>query len=241
LPQNVLAAQSEPTEIAKIFGNFTKEEIQDLGVPGYKLAVGIGHGGDYNGYTVSFREYENRDSYRKALTSYGPHTADYMVTRLVNMAAALQGGPPVAADVLDPAAQADEGRQEAFAAALGQASSAAYDGYAATLPDDMGPAAASAQPTNVTRFQAATFSWVGGSNALDNPTVVVQRRQSDGSWAVAADQQGEVETFLALPSGFQSVATYRAGQQQWKWTANFEAFDPFPAGAGRQVTNGVYR
>ena len=242
-PSYAVQANVEPTDPAQIKGNFTKQELQDVcaSCKGYALPVGLGHTGDYNGYTVSYREYMNRDSYRKALTSYGPHTADYMVTRLVKMAAALQGGPPVAADVLDPAAQADEGRQEAFAAALGQASSAAYDGYAATLPDDMGPAAASAQPTNVTRFQAATFSWVGGSNALDNPTVVVQRRQSDGSWAVAADQQGEVETFLALPSGFQSVATYRAGQQQWKWTANFEAFDPFPAGAGSQVTNGVYR
>ena len=45
----------------------------------------------------------------------------------------------------------------------------------------------------------------------------------------------------ALPSGFQSIPMYHAGQIQWKWTANFEAFDPFPAGAGSQVTNGVYR
>jgi hypothetical protein len=83
--------------------------------------------------------------------------------------------------------------------------------------------------------------WVGGSNAVDNPMVVVQRQLPNGTWTNAADQQGEVETFLALPSGFQSIPMYHAGQIQWKWTANFEAFDPFPAGAGSQVTNGVYR
>ena len=44
---------------------------------GYALPVGLGHTGDYNGYTVSYREYMARDSYRKALTSYGAHTADY--------------------------------------------------------------------------------------------------------------------------------------------------------------------
>src|SRR4051812_47824356 len=189
-------ANSESSDLATLKGNFTKIEIQRFGAPGYKLTVGMGHTGDYNGYTVSYREYMARDHYRKALTSYGPHTADYMVTRLVKMAAALQGGPAVPTDALDLVAQADEARQEAHATALGKASSAAYDGYAATLPDDMGPAAALTQPKSVSRFDAATFSWVGGSNALDNPVVTVQRRLANDTWATAADQQGEVETFL---------------------------------------------
>jgi hypothetical protein len=242
-PSYAVQANVEPTDPTQIKGNFTKQELQDVcsKCSGFKLPVGLGHTGDYDGYTVSYREYMNRDSYRKALTSYGPHTADYMVTRLVKMAASLQGGPPVPADTLDAAAQADEARAEAQATVLGEASSAAYDGYAATLPDDVGPAGALSQPKNIDRFSAATFSWVGGSNAIDNPNVVVQRRLPNGAWTNAADQQGEVETFLALPSGFQSIPEYHAGQIQWKWTANFEAFDPFPAGAASQVVNGVYR
>jgi hypothetical protein len=242
-PSYAAQANVEPTDPTQIKGNFTKQELQDVCAKcaGYKLPVGLGHTGDYNGYTVSYREYMNRDSYRKALTSYGAHTADYMVTRLVKMAAFLQGGPPVPAEPLDAAAQADEARAEAQAVALGQASSAAYDAYAATLPNDVGPAVAVTQPKNVTRFNAATFTWVGGANAVDNPTVVVERSLGNNKWTDAADQQGEIESFLALPSGFQSIATYRAGQQQWKWTANFEAFDPFPAGAAGQVVNGTYR
>jgi hypothetical protein len=39
-----------------------------------------------------------RDHYRKALTSHGPHTADYMVTRLVRMAGALKRGEPFVPD-----------------------------------------------------------------------------------------------------------------------------------------------
>src|SRR5205814_3026636 len=142
-PSYALQANVEPTDPTQIKGNFTKHELQDVcsSCAGYALPVGLGHTGDYDGYTVSYREYMNRDSYRKALTSYGPHTADYMVTRLVKMAASLEGGPAVPSDTLDAAAKADEARADAMATALGQASNAAYEGYAASLPDDMGPAA----------------------------------------------------------------------------------------------------
>ena len=57
------------------------------------------------------------------------------------------------------------------------------------------------------------FSWVGGSNAVDNPVVRVERADGNGGWTAFADQQGEVQSFLQLPSGFQSVLTQRAGQQ----------------------------
>ena len=231
-PAYAVQANSEPTDPAQIKGNFTKQELQDVcsSCAGYALPVGLGHTGDYDGYTVSYREYMNRDSYRKALTSYGPHTADYMVTRLVKMAASLEGGPAVPSDTLDAAAKADEARADATATALGKAS----------LPDDAGPAASLSQPANVSRFDSATFSWVGGSNAVDNPTVVVQRLDGK-TWRTAADQSGEVQSFLQLPSGLTSVLATRAGQQQWRWRANFEAFDPFPAGAAAQVVDGTYR
>jgi hypothetical protein len=242
-PAYAFDANTEPTDPALIKGNFTKQELQDVcaACSGYKLAVGLGHTGDYDGYTVSYREYMNRDSYRKALTSYGPHTADYMVTRLVKMAAAMQGGPAVLPEPHDGLAQADEARQQAESIAMGQASSAAYDGWLASLPSDVGPAGVVTEPADIKRFDAATFTWVGGSNAVDNPHVVVEQRQADGSWQPFADQSGEVQTFLALPKGVTSVADARTGSQQWKWTANFEAFDPYPTHAARQVVDGTYR
>jgi hypothetical protein len=242
-PSYAVQANSEPTDPTLIKGNFTHQELQGVcsTCKGFALPVGLGHTGDYNGYTVSYREYMNRDSYRKALTTYGPHTADYMVTRLVKMAAFLDGGPAITPEPLDTAAQADEQRQQATAIALGQASSAAYEQWLATLPDDVGPAGAVTQPANIKRFDAATFTWVGGSNAIDNPTVTVERQQADGSWAAFADQSGEVQSFLQFPNGVMGVADDRTGKQQWKWTANFEAFDPFPTGAARQVPDGAYR
>ena len=236
-PENAVAANSEPSDPKKIWGNFTKEELSPN--LGYALPIGVGHAGDYMGYTVSYREYMNRDDYRKALTAYGPHTADYVNTRLVRMAAALKGGPAVAPEPHDTALQADEARQSALATALGQVSSAAYDTWVANLPNDEGPAAALTQPTDITRFQAATFSWRGGSNAADNPVARVERKVR-GAWRPFADQSGEVQTMVTFPKGAAGVADTYTGQQEWKWTANFEAFDGFPSRLG-QTPAGTYR
>jgi hypothetical protein len=237
LPQNVTAAVSEPTDISKIWGNFTKEELSPQ--QGYKLPVGVGHAGDYNGYTVSYREYMNRDSYRKALTAYGPHTADYMVSRLVRMAGAMKGAPELQAEPQDTLAQADEVREKLFSTALGQASSSAYDAWQAALPMDVGPALAQAQPANIKLFNAATYVWRGGNTQVDNPMVKVQHKVG-ALWQDFADMTGEVQTKVTWPAGYQGVVTTYAGQQAWIWTANFEAYEAFPARLG-STPLGSYR
>jgi hypothetical protein len=238
---NAATANAEPADPSKIKGNFTKEEIQNLGAGGYKLTVGLGHTGDYNGYTVSYRVYMSFDHYRKALTAYGPHTADYMVTRLVRMAAVLRGamlppGEPLAAFGL-----ADEARQEVTARAFGQATSAAYEAWNASLPSDAGKTEILTQPKDVHRFDAATVRWRGGNNSVDQPTVRVERLVN-GAWVPYADQSGEVQTVVKMPKGLQSQVPYRTNKMQWLWTANFEAADFFPRNiSGGQVPTGTYR
>jgi hypothetical protein len=245
-PAYAAQAGSEPVDTSAIKGNFTHTELHagDYGTcPGYRLSVGLGHTGDYNGYTVSYREYMARDAYRKALTSYGPHTADYMVTNLVGMAANLLCGTPLVAQPTDPIATADEQRQVAEATALGQISSAFYDAWAAQLPDDAGPARAVAQPWSIRRFDVTQFRWVGGDNYVDNPTVAVQRLVG-GTWQPYADQSGEVQVFLDQPQDvIDALPAYRSGTQQWTWRASFEAFDAYPRAdvPGGQVPTGIYR
>jgi hypothetical protein len=229
-------ANAEPADPALIKGNFTKEELP--AAQGYKIAVGIGHAGDYNGYTVSYREYMSHDHYRKALTAYGPHTADYMVTRLVRMAGAMKGAPELKPEPHDAAAQADETRMAAESAALGQATKNAWEGYFATLPPDAPAATAPVQPKDVGLFSAATFNWTGGSTQFDNPQVVVQR-EVDGQWQFFADQSGEVQTRVTWPTAAQAPQVY-AGQFEWRWTANFEAYEAFPARLGGTPA-GTYR
>lgn len=244
-PENAAAAQSEPADPERIFGNFTKDELPaDLG---YTLAVGVGHAGDYTGYTVSYREYQARDSYRKALTSYGPHTADYMATRMVRMAGALKGGPALPDEPTHAIGVADEQRQAALAVALGQASNAAYEAYDTALADDVGPAAVLTPARDIRRFDGTSVTWRGGSNAVDVPRVRVDRLV-DGAWVPYADQTGEVPVQLALPRGVRGLADARTGSQEWKWTAAFEAFHAFPARLGstpageyRFVIDGVIR
>ncbi|HYD09327.1 MAG TPA: neutral/alkaline non-lysosomal ceramidase N-terminal domain-containing protein, partial [Acidimicrobiales bacterium] len=231
-PANALAANSEPADPTRIWGNFTKEELSPE--DGFAVVVGLGHTGDYNGYTVSYREYMARDHYRKALTSYGPHTADHMVTHLVRLAAGLRTD-----DELEPVAQVDELRQQAVATALGLAAGTAYDAWRSSLPDDAGAPEVLAQPSSIERFAATTVTWRGGSNAVDNPTVRVERRLGD-AWTPFADQSGEVQTTVDLPDGVQGIADTYTGAQEWRWTASFEAFDGFPARLG-QTPTGTYR
>src|SRR5205823_11697966 len=97
-------AESEPTDLNKVFGNFTHDDtsVRDVhgghsqsagyaGTYGYKLTVTIAMANDYNGYIASYREYMDRDHYRKALTGWGPHSSDYYATGLTQMGHALNG------------------------------------------------------------------------------------------------------------------------------------------------------
>lgn len=220
-------ANTEPEDTSKIKGNFTHEELPaNLG---YKLPVGLGHAGDYVGYTVSYREFMNRDSYRKALTSYGAHTADYMVTRLVRMAGEMKGGPSVQPEPHDGFAQADEARQVAQSEALGVTTRAAYDAWLAALPVDVGPSEPLVQPEDIRQFSAATFRWRGGSPQVDNPLVIVEKENESGVFEFFADMYGEVQTRLFWPQGLPGVVTTFSGQYAWEWLANFEAYRAFPS------------
>jgi hypothetical protein len=165
-----------------------------------------------------------------------------MATRMMRMAGYLKGDVALAPEPLEPAAQADEVRQVAVSTALGQFTSAVYEAWLASLPSDVGPAEAIEQPADVQRFSAATFTWRGGSNAVDNPIARVERLV-DGEWRPYADQTGEVQTMVHFPLGAQGVIDTYTGGQEWLWTANFEAFDawPRPVVAEGQTPDGTYR
>lgn len=243
-PGYVVQANSEPSDPTLIKGNFTHAENPPA--LGYTLTVGLGHTSDYNGYTVSYREYMARDGYRKALTSYGAHTADYMATRLTSMAAFLKGGPALPAEPTDAINAVDEQRQTAESKALGVLSSFYYSTWARTLPAD-GPAAIVSLTPAIKRFGAATLSWTGGNNYADNPTVRIERLVGR-TWQPYADQlDGAVVTSYARPAdeaaNVQSLLTSRLPGNTHQWFATFEAYDAWPKGnlEGGQTPAGTYR
>jgi hypothetical protein len=274
--ENAASAESEPTDPRQIKGNYTHDdrcganpltpgdapcapgESSASAALGYGLTVPIGMANDYNGYIATYREYQRGDHYRKALTGWGPHSSDYMASRLVHMGRRLRD-PDVATPVdqqqealLAAKAEADTALNDQRAQALGEVGGAAIAAYRAALPDDGGEAEAVAQPQDVERFGAAFFTWNGGSNFTDNPRVIVEREDSDGAsgWQRFADQSGEVQVTLEFPQGA-DVASYLEADQRWHWTAHFEAFvaafdlgeEPraTPAGRYRFVVHGMRR
>ena len=205
---------------------------------GYKLPIGVGHASDYNGYTVSYREYMAYDHYRKALTAYGPHTADYMNTILMELARELNTENSDHVYNLetqdDVRAEADEARQVSMDDALGQTSSRLYDNWRAELPDDVGPEEATepAPGHQAIRLDDVLLAWRverGRQPHRARSSGSPKRRMTGFDFA---DQSGEIQTRLAFPEGINGFAQTYADNQEWIWTANFEAFNAFPAEIG---------
>ena len=237
-PENAPYAESEPTKLEDIKGNYTHSELP--ADQGYKLTVAIGMANDYNGYIATYREYQRGDHYRKSLTGWGPHSSDYMATRLVGMGGQLNGGEAPPAEALDAKTEIDMQHNNARAEALGQASTAYTQAYEATLPDDAGAGEVVEQPEpEIKRFDAVTFTWTGGSNYTDLPEVRVQRLTAAG-WEDFADQSGEIPVTVKYPETAKAV-DYLLGQR-WEWTAHFEAFvSEIDTSRGHATPAGTYR
>lgn len=244
---NALEAESEPADPAAIWGNWTHEELTEYG---YDLVVPVSMANSYWGYLPPYGEFQARDYYRKALAGLGPHSADFVATRLTRLAATLNGAP---GDVLpfsakDQAYQAEAAQQPIRAAAIGSLAEAVLPVYEARLPAD-GPAPAIVeQPAgSIERFEIASVSWTGGSNYTDVPHARVERLDDEtGRWTPFADGYGEVQTELELPNP-EELPLVEAGAFAWTWTATFEAHNSDIArtwadGVGRhQVPTGTYR
>jgi hypothetical protein len=247
-----LQGEVEARDVSEIYGNYTHEEIQDLGCEGcegYRHPIMVGQANDYVGYVVTYREYSRGDHYRKALTAYGPHTSDYINTRLVRMAAELQGGDLAGEGELDPAVDPfDDLIQTAKTLAVGKAGTAGTAAYEAAIPDDGGTAGAvvsepESESESLQRFDAATFTWEGGSNWTDNPEVVVQRKTGDDEWETVATQEGgEVVLTLEYDSYFsEAPLLWLTGGKVYRWTATWEAFERTTPGTYRFSVDGRHR
>jgi hypothetical protein len=245
-PENAATAESEPDDPALIKGNFTHDDDAESARLGWGLTVPISMTNDYNGYIASYREYQRGDHYRKALTGWGPHSMDYLATRLVTLGRLLRDPSyelprdQQAELALQPKVAADLAANDLRASMLGEAAATVVPAYERLLPDDAEPRALD-QPGDIERFAAAFFTWSGGSNYTDDPRVLVERRAGD-RWLAEADMTGELPVTLEFPQG-PEVPSYLSGGQEWRWTAHFEAFaSAFDTGRGRHATPaGEYR
>jgi hypothetical protein len=254
-PGNALAAEADPIDPADIWGNWTHEELHDvMDDGGYALVATVAMANDYFGYIPTYREFQQGDHYRKALAGLGPHSADFLATRLARMAASLKGGPAVERGLKDIAYDLDGLHQQARAEGLGRLARAWLPAYEATLPADGGSPRIVAEPSDVERFSAAAVTFVGGSNWVDSPHAVVERclapsedlAACEGAWERYADGEGDVQVRGYLPTPAELPA-WRAGAHEWRWEATFEAFSSdiaMPDAQGvprRQTPAGLYR
>ena len=235
-PEYLPYAESEPADPEKIKGNYTHDDLDDFGgraqtqeyasKHGYTLTVPIAMANDYNGYIATYREYQRGDHYRKALTGYGPHSSDYLATRLVRMGQELKGDEAARSELdsepLNQKEIANQAHADAKARAVGEAATAAVAAYDRALPDDAGGAEVVDQPKDIERFGAAQFRWRGGSNYVDDPQVVVERREGS-RWERYGDMTGEVVATVKYPTQAEGF-DYLSGSYKWLWTANWEAF-----------------
>jgi hypothetical protein len=244
--ENFSTAENEPADPRQIKGNYSRGELTPA--QGYRLTIPIGMANDYNGYIATYREYQRGDHYRKALTAWGPHSSDYMASRLVTLGGLMKDrGYALPRDqqqelVLQPKTDADLRVNDARASALGEIGDRSIAAYEqALLRDDGGRAEVVKEPEDIRRFSAAFFTFNGGNNFVDNPLVTVQH-EVDGRWVDYADQSGEVQTTLKFPQG-PETASYLQGSYRWEWTAHFEAFiSGFDTGARPRATPaGRYR
>jgi len=244
--ENAATAESEPNDPRQIKGNYAHDDRCGAGplapgnlpclpnqtspsaAMGYGITVPVGMANDYNGYIATYREYQRGDHYRKALTAWGPHSSDYMASRLVAMGRRFNEPNLILPTdqqqegVLAAKAELDTSVNDARATALGEVGGGAIEAYEAGLPDDGGEVEAVEEPADVERFAEAGFTWNGGSNFTDNPMVTVERLEGS-DWVMYADGSGEVPVTLEFPQG-RNVASYLASDQEWHWTAHFETF-----------------
>ncbi|MBW3664897.1 MAG: hypothetical protein KY469_17500 [Actinobacteria bacterium] len=238
-----LFGEAESADPASIYGNFVHEEATEHG---FGMVISVGMANDYFGYVPNYREMRAHDHYRKALNGLGLHGADYLATRMVRVAASLNGGPEVELSPHDLAYQAESARAEAFARSMGELARAYVTSYDARLPADGGQPRIVTEPGSIERFDATHVSWVGGSNYGDIPNVVVEREVAPDVWEPYADMHGELPVRLDFPAPADLPAV-ESGTFEWVWTAAFEAFSsemvlPDASGAPQRATPaGRYR
>ena len=255
--ENVLDGGVRAGRPTEIHGNYTHDDRcgdRPPGTPcrggasrstrlGYKLTVPIGMANDYNGYIATYREYQRGDHYRKALTGWGPHSSDYMATRLVTMGRQLQAtrGSPCRPTAPGGAAGAQgRGRHRGQrrrepGARRGRRRPRSTPSRRCCRTTAARPAGR-ASPEDIERFDAALFTWNGGSNFTDNPVVTVQR-ESRAAGDDYADQSGEIPVTLEFPAlgGRASLPDRRPGAGSGRRTSRRSSRPSTPAAGARNA------
>lgn len=218
---------------ARILENFRETRVEE----GYDIAAMLSLGNAWTGYYVTRWEYENRNHYRQRLTPYGPESAEHVNGTLVALARELRGEGTVTTRS-SMTERIDGTRRTGVYAALVAADESAVPAHKALIVPDTGDVGKPrAQPTETRRFEEATFTWAGGTNAVDVPVVALERRDGDG-WTRVTDSRGHA---IVVTTEHPSLLSRESLASSRDWTAHWEVPWDAPEGVYRFAVGGSYR
>ena len=209
----------------RIAENFSTNRLED----GYDIAAVLSMGNQSIGYFVTRWEFENRNHYRQSLTPFGAGSTEYVSGSLLGLARELQGGPE-ATTRSSTIERVDRVRRTGTYAGLAVADESAVPAYHTLVrPDGATAGEPREHPSTTGRFERATFTWVGGTNAVDVPRVRLEREDADG-WTAVADSRGHELVVTTGHSSMLSSPTETLDRER-EWNAVWEV--PWDAQTGR--------
>jgi hypothetical protein len=196
---------------------------------GLALPMIVSHANGYMGYIVTAWEYESHSHYREDMTALGPGTADHVASAFVEMARSLGGTEPYQPELPDWHMADLEGVETvaAFLQGLDERVPAMARAFPITAPTEVGSVVT--EPLDTARGNNVSFSFMGGTNDMEPPVIVLER-QEGGSWTpLARGPSGEIwvlyegdslwtavwnhaEADSATPLRFRVEGTYRGAE-----------------------------
>ena len=179
---NDLALAAMPGEPTIQMGRRTERSILRAAPGIFKNAITVGLANDYASYFPTIQEYESYH-YEGSFSLFGQQTGNVLKARLVHLAQLMQANQPVEACTLDRAC-------------FMPPDSLAPTAAPTPLVPDVQAGTIEAQPSNIRRFSATNFQWIGGGPSAEwnqgQPMVQLQRQQGPGWTTVATDLDTEV-------------------------------------------------
>lgn len=176
---------------------------------------------DYPDYAISYFQ----GGYEPGFMPWGHHFADFLMERIIESVAKLQGTPmQMKLPEVLPMTYSRRNDPE-----FGIDISSAMVG---NIVEDV--------PAQVRRLDAINFAWVGGDPAAEMPQVphvILEREQPNGSFApVIHDNQRPYDNRDAL-----MVTRTRQTDTDWEWAIYWEELKNFPVGKYRFAVSGHYQ
>ncbi|MFP5224899.1 MAG: neutral/alkaline non-lysosomal ceramidase N-terminal domain-containing protein, partial [Actinomycetota bacterium] len=234
-----------PGEPVMALGKDLKDEVKALGL---QQPFMLSHANDWTGYIFTPEQYDAQQG-RSNQGAYGRNQGVFIVGRLVNLVKGMLGRTDIEpAPSYGPLQLVDDPYYSTVTNLLntsGPATGTVRD--LAVVPNIVLSCEGLAEPSDISRFEETRFTWRGGNNAVDTPSVELQLQVGEDWETVATDDGYELQTWLDIYK-MRPADPYLPGTTpgcnelvDQKWSAAFEPAYDFPTGTYRLRATGLFR